>query len=170
MTNTSVTSAPTPASVRATTRWIGERLRSVREQNQLTLVDVERLSRGDFAPSTIGAYERGDRTISIRRLDRLAEFYGVPVSQLLPRNEAAIMRRQSPIDGVITIELERLRTLDGAPFDALRRFIDLIREQRNDPTSTVISLRGTDAMVVAAMLDVPVDEVIARLRALDIAR
>ena len=34
----------------------------------------------------LGAYERGERALSLPRLDRLAQFYRVPVDQLLPRS------------------------------------------------------------------------------------
>ena len=36
----------------------------------------------------LGAYERGERAISVPRLERLAKFYNVPVDQLLPRDDA----------------------------------------------------------------------------------
>ena len=35
----------------------------------------------------LGAYERGERAISVPRLQRLARFYNVPVDQLLPADE-----------------------------------------------------------------------------------
>ena len=35
----------------------------------------------------LGAYERGERAISVPRLQRLARFYNVPVDQLLPADD-----------------------------------------------------------------------------------
>ena len=35
----------------------------------------------------LGAYERGERAISVPRLQRLARFYNVPVDQLLPGDD-----------------------------------------------------------------------------------
>src|SRR6195256_4400435 len=66
---------------------VGERLRSVRKQKRLSLQAVEAASRQEFKASVLGAYERGERAISVPRLQRLARFYAVPVDQLLPREE-----------------------------------------------------------------------------------
>ena len=64
---------------------VGERLRSIRKQKRLSLHDVEAQSNQEFKASVLGAYERGERALSLPRLDRLAQFYRVPVDQLLPR-------------------------------------------------------------------------------------
>ena len=73
----------------AYTKRVGKRLRTVREERLYTLRDVERESGVEFKSSVISAYERGERMMSVQRLDRLAQFYDVPVSHLLPREEAA---------------------------------------------------------------------------------
>ena len=44
----------------------------------------KRRRRQEFKASVLGAYERGERAISVPRLQRLARFYSVPVDQLLP--------------------------------------------------------------------------------------
>src|ERR1700682_353952 len=67
-------------------RKVGERLRAIRRQKGLSLQDVEAASRQEFKASVLGAYERGERAISVPRLQRLARFYNVPVDQLLPRD------------------------------------------------------------------------------------
>ena len=63
---------------------VGARLRTVRRQKGLSLQDVESGSHQEFKASVLGAYERGERAISVPRLYRLARFYGVPVDRLLP--------------------------------------------------------------------------------------
>ncbi|HEV3226436.1 MAG TPA: helix-turn-helix transcriptional regulator, partial [Acidimicrobiales bacterium] len=68
-------------------RKVGERLRAIRRQKGLSLQDVEATSRQEFKASVLGAYERGERAISVPRLQRLARFYSVPVDQLLPRED-----------------------------------------------------------------------------------
>src|SRR3954466_6465117 len=65
-------------------RRVGERLRSIRRQKRLSLQDVEASSAQEFKASVLGAYERGERAISVPRLQRLARVYSVPVGQLLP--------------------------------------------------------------------------------------
>jgi transcriptional regulator with XRE-family HTH domain len=68
----------------AYTRSLGERLRAVRRQRGLSLEAVDRASKREFKDSALSAYERGDRTISVPRLRRLAELYGTTVDDLLP--------------------------------------------------------------------------------------
>ena len=62
------------------------RLRAIRRQKGLSLHDVEARSSLEFKASVLGAYERGERAISVPRLQRLARLYRVPVDQLLPRD------------------------------------------------------------------------------------
>jgi transcriptional regulator with XRE-family HTH domain len=70
-------------------RRLGARLREVRTGQNLTLRGVEALSHGRHTAANIGAYERGDRAISVQGLAELAQFYGVPTVCLLPDTAAA---------------------------------------------------------------------------------
>src|SRR6516162_6041617 len=70
-------------------RAVGDRLRNLRRQQSLSLLAVEEASGREFKASVLGAYERGERIISVLRLQRLAQLYGVPVDQLLPRPASA---------------------------------------------------------------------------------
>ena len=49
-------------------RLVGERLRSIRLQKNMSLGDVETRSNNEFKASVLGAYERGERAISVPRL------------------------------------------------------------------------------------------------------
>ncbi|MGH9094261.1 MAG: helix-turn-helix domain-containing protein, partial [Acidimicrobiales bacterium] len=69
-------------------RRVGERLRKVRKQQRLSLQAVEAHSAEEFKASVLGAYERGERAISVPRLQRLSQLYNVPVDQLLPKDAA----------------------------------------------------------------------------------
>ena len=51
---------------------VGRRLRSIRKQKGLSLQDVEANSGQEFKASVLGAYERGERSLSLPRLQRLA--------------------------------------------------------------------------------------------------
>src|ERR1700674_4216483 len=68
-------------------RAVGARLRTMRKQMRLSLQAVEAMSEQEFKASVLGAYERGERAISVPRLQRLAKLYDVPVDQLLPHDE-----------------------------------------------------------------------------------
>src|SRR5687768_10957204 len=65
---------------------VGTRLRAIRRQKGLSLQEVEAASNQEFKASVLGAYERGERAISVPRLQRLGRFYNVPVDQLLPQD------------------------------------------------------------------------------------
>jgi transcriptional regulator with XRE-family HTH domain len=150
-------------------RKVGERLRVIRRQKRLSLQEVEASSADEFKASVLGAYERGERAISVPRLERLAKFYTVPVDQLLPREDTTIpLEGENPNAGRIAVDLVKLSQLTGNPFEMLIRFLKMIQVQRQDFNGKVISIRGDDTRAIAAMLDVPVDQVAARLDALDL--
>ena len=98
---------------------VGERLRAIRRQKGLSLHDVEARSNLEFKASVLGAYERGERAISVPRLLRLSEIYEVPSDQLLPReldgSEISLIDTGSMTeDEVITHLLELVEQRDGA--------------------------------------------------------
>src|SRR5580698_381745 len=70
-------------------RAVVSRLRAVRKQMHLSPQAVEAMSDQEFKASVLGAYERGERAISVPRLQRLAKLYDVPVDQLLPQDDDA---------------------------------------------------------------------------------
>ena len=150
-------------------RKVGERLRVIRRQKRLSLQEVEATSNEEFKASVLGAYERGERAISVPRLERLAKFYNVPVDQLLPREDvAAPSENDPPATKKLAIDLLKLTQLTGQPFEMLTRFLKMIQVQRQDFNGKVITVRGDDTRAIAAMLDVPVDQVGQRLDALDL--
>jgi len=140
---------------------VGQRLRAIRKQKRLSLHDVEAESDQEFKASVLGAYERGERSLSLPRLDRLARFYRVPVSQLLPQTAAESDALAG--HGKVLIDLDRLSKLPGAPFDMLARFLRMIEIQRRDFNGRVLTVRADDHRAISAILDVPVDQVHDRL-------
>src|SRR5579862_4287051 len=80
-------------------RSVGARLRVVRKQMRLSLQAVEAMSDQEFKASVLGAYERGERAISVPRLQRLAKLYDVPVDQFLPWNDGVGTDRSGPDPG-----------------------------------------------------------------------
>ncbi|MBI4884054.1 MAG: transcriptional regulator [Actinobacteria bacterium] len=150
-------------------RKVGDRLRVIRKQKRLSLQEVESTSEEEFKASVLGAYERGERAISVPRLERLAKFYSVPVDQLLPREDVS-EPESDPTTATMKlgIDLIKLNQLSGQPFEMLSRFLKMIQVQRQDFNGKVMTVRGIDTRAIAAMLDVPVDQVGARLDALDL--
>ncbi|HXY44694.1 MAG TPA: transcriptional regulator [Acidimicrobiales bacterium] len=158
-------------------RVVGLRLRAVRRQKRLSLQAVERASSEEFKASVLGAYERGERTISVPRLQRLAQIYSVPVDQLLPadmsqplgRAAAAAARAtngdERPIRK-ITVDLVRLNEAAGAERDLLRHFLASVQVQRQDFNGKVITIREGDLRVMASMFGRSVEALAARLEEL----
>jgi transcriptional regulator with XRE-family HTH domain len=151
-------------------RKVGERLRTIRRQKRLSLQEVEATSEQEFKASVLGAYERGERAISVPRLERLARFYQVPVDQLLPRDEMHAGDDLAITGGSnkIIVDLVKLGQLSGSPFEMLQRFFRMIQVQRQDFNGRVLTIRQDDKRAIAAMLDIPVDQVALRLEALDL--
>jgi transcriptional regulator with XRE-family HTH domain len=149
-------------------RKVGDRLRVIRRQKRLSLQEVEANSEEEFKASVLGAYERGERAISVPRLERLAKFYNVPVDQLLPREDAVPGEGEAAQSKKLAVDLLKLSQLSGQPFEMLTRFLRMIQVQRQDFNGKVITVRGDDTRAIAAMLDVPVDQVGQRLDALDL--
>jgi transcriptional regulator with XRE-family HTH domain len=148
-------------------RKVGQRLRAIRKQKRLSLQEVEAKSEEEFKASVLGAYERGERAISVPRLERLAAFYSVPVDQLLPREDIVAPAEDAAV-AKVAIDIVKLTQLSGQPFEMLVRFLRMIQVQRQDFNGKVITVRGDDTRAIAAMLDVPVDQVGNRLDALDL--
>ena len=92
-------------------RRVGERLRAIRKQKGLSLQEVEGASSQEFKASVLGAYERGERVISVPRLQRLARFYNVPVDQLLPRDASEVPGGTGPTRSPSTSPASRAWTM-----------------------------------------------------------
>ena len=149
-------------------RRVGERLRAIRRQKGRSLQEVEANSRLEFKASVLGAYERGERAISVPRLQRLARFYNVPVDQLLPRDregEADVVDLTAPRPDrrKVVIDLTQLEDLSGVPAEMLGRYLTMIQVQRQDFNGRVLTIRRDDLRAIACILDTTVDGAAKRL-------
>jgi transcriptional regulator with XRE-family HTH domain len=149
-------------------RKVGERLRAIRRQKRLSLQEVEASSDQEFKASVLGAYERGERAISVPRLQRLARFYNVPVDQLLPPDEGpgfagSDRAALAPLDSSITIDLRRLENLSGPEAEMLNRYLTMIQVQRQDFNGRMLTIRKEDLRAIACILGVGVDNATGRL-------
>ena len=151
-------------------RLVGERLRQIRQQKKLSLSEVESATQQEFKASVMGAYERGERMISVPRLERLANFYGVTVDQLLPRDKQreGDTQSQSAAPTKLRIDVAKLSLREGKEFKMLERLLRMIQVQRQDFNGKVITVRAHDTRAIAVMLDVAVDDVGAKLAELDL--
>lgn len=143
---------------------LGSRLRAIRGQQGLTLHDVEERSGGDWKAVVVGSYERGDRAVSVTKLVRLAEFYGVPVGDLLPTSApAASEEADSPR---LIVDLVRLGELDEEPdLDVVRRYVRRVQTDRGDYNGRVLTLRSADLRSLAVACDQEPERLILQLAA-----
>jgi transcriptional regulator with XRE-family HTH domain len=158
-------------------RRVGERLRNVRKQQRLSLQAVEAASSQEFRASVLGAYERGERAISVPRLQRLAKFYNVPVDQLLPRLAGAEPSWGGDSDNrgwesdhktddeetPITIDLTRLEVDPSPEKDLVARYLGMIQVQRQDFNGRVLTIRREDMRAIACLLETNVEGMRRRL-------
>ncbi len=171
---------------------VGSRLRSVRKQKKLSLQAVEAISGLEFKASVLGAYERGERSISVPRLQRLAALYDVPIDQLLPKdpfsntsvgqddseainlaNEFVVdpmapdlspsRRSYTSNDAKITIDLSRLNEVSGPERDVLKRYLGMIQVQRQDFNGRMITIRTEDLRVIGCIFELTLDQMSSRL-------
>ena len=138
---------------------VGERLRAIRRQKRLSLHDVEAASNQEFKASVLGAYERGERAISVLRLQRLARIYDVPVDQLLPEEDGQ-QRGRTVLEkgGKVAIDLSRLSRMSGQQFALLSRYLRLIQVQRQDFNGRVLTVRNADLMAIACFLGIELED------------
>ena len=164
---------------------VGVRLRAIRRQKRLSLQDVEAASNQEFKASVLGAYERGERAISVPRLQRLARFYRVPVDQLLPGDDGPDFGPR-PGDGDVVVDLTQARAairaeersvkidltameaVDGTDAEMLIRYLRMIQVQRGDFNGRVLTVRRDDLRAIACILDVTPDLAVDRLGGLGV--
>jgi transcriptional regulator with XRE-family HTH domain len=116
---------------------LGQRLRAARRHRGWSLGDVETHTDGEFKASVVGAYERGERAISVQRFARLSDIYGTPASELLP----------VPADSNLVIDLDALSGEDGNLVD---RYLAAIQMMRKIPG--VDEVRESDRAVISSLL------------------
>ena len=97
----------------------------------------------------VGSYERGDHAVTVARLAELAEFYGVPLAELLPDSGAA----GSEARGRLVIDLVRLGSVDDPEAAPLARFTASIQAQRGDYNNKVLTIRSEDLRALAVIYD-----------------
>lgn len=142
---------------------VGARLRTIRKQRGLSLQDVQRVSDGEFKAAVLGAYERGERSLSLPRMQRLAAFYQVPVNQLLPHDEGAEPAISPLPTGGITIDLNAIEALTGPDAVIIERFLRAVQMIRQDFNGRVLTLRRDDLRTLSLLLDQSEDAFSARL-------
>jgi transcriptional regulator with XRE-family HTH domain len=140
---------------------VGRALRHARRANGLTLRTAAERSGGSFKASALGAYERGERRISLERFSALASLYNVAPDRLLSEALALVdpAGRRS-----VVIDLSRLTSVPAPEREYLAEFVHQVRDRRRDLLTDVITLRSGDVHAMALSVGLGSDELLARLR------
>ena len=140
---------------------LGDRLRKIRIQKGLSLQEVQQSSDGKWKAAVVGAYERGDRNVTVTKLSELAEFYDVPVSEILPDDGSP----QSPGNGrrKVVLDLSGMDRVPEEDRDPISRFTTAIQIQRGDFNGKVLTIREDDLMALALIYQTTADELARRL-------
>lgn len=134
---------PTEADVR-----LGMQLRRVRVQQGLSLHDVEERSDGEIKASVLGAYERGERSLSLARLHLLADFFRVPVRELLPEGPTPGAGEATASERIVIDLLALEERRDDLP--VLSRYVEGLKSLRGDHAGRVLTVRTQDLRTLAA--------------------
>jgi transcriptional regulator with XRE-family HTH domain len=127
----------------AATVALGRRLRDLRQSLGLTLFDVQQQTNNSFKTSALGAYERGERQLTIARLAELAQVYGASAAELLPGG------RVIDLPALSAGEADR-KPDDRLVLPMLRRFADHVIERRSERAVRPM-IRMTDAEMLSVL-------------------
>ena len=130
---------------------IAAAIKAVRKAKGLTLMDVEIKSKGIWKAVVIGSYERCDRALSVKKAVSLANFYQVPLEQLLGLAKV----ESSNLGGKITLDIRA--TSSPNPYipelEAIRNFATLICARRRDWNGEVLSIRNSDLATIGLLIN-----------------
>ena len=127
---------------------VGERLRDARRGRGWSLIDVEEASSSEFKASVLGAYERGERSVSAARLWRLAHLYQVHVASLLPGAE-----RSGFDDEGVLVDLDLAESVPAEQGELIDRYLAAIQVMRQDAAGPTLAVRKSDLRVLNALIE-----------------
>jgi transcriptional regulator with XRE-family HTH domain len=133
---------------------INKKLRDIRHSQSLSLADVEVLSKGAIKAVVLGSYERGARSLSVKRVLQIASLYQVPISEIFGSSERAVNLIQGKT--ILDLRLINKRSQQEDRHQLVRyryllAFLQQILRMRQDWNGEVISLRNADIATLALL-------------------
>jgi transcriptional regulator with XRE-family HTH domain len=140
---------------------ISAKLRAVRLSKSLSLNDVERMSEGSLKAVVLGSYERGSRSLSVKRALHICKLYEIPINELFgekPHRESAGQVR--PVLDLRRISARRLDLShpQSSRYELIDRLVRNILHQRQDWNGEILSIRNSDCNLLAIMTDIQSEE------------
>jgi transcriptional regulator with XRE-family HTH domain len=131
---------------------IRRRIRQLRRERGLTLLAFEKLSGGQIRAVVLGAYERGDRSMSLNKVIEIAKVFGVELAHIMgPSTEHSGGTR---ITERHIYDLRALQALGPcAEKEVLTKYVKRIAHQRGDWAGEIISLREEDIHALSRVID-----------------
>jgi transcriptional regulator with XRE-family HTH domain len=133
---------------------VGEKLRRMRQERGLSLQEVCERSGGSFVVSTLSAYERGKRSLSLERLSELADIYGQHPMSLLDIDSDSGLTHSVTGNAPLRIRLDCLDRLAPEERKPLESYLAFLRELRNDPAREMLTIRKEDLAYLSALYGV----------------
>jgi len=146
-----------------TIEHVASSIRKVRKSKGWTLKDVEEASGGKWKAVVIGSYERCDRALSLNKAIGLANFYQVPLDELLGITPPAELKSDR-----ITFDIRKIRESQEPSLKSLQNFISTLCTARRDWNGEVLSVRGADSLAIASAIQIPVTQLEDGLKAFDL--
>jgi len=133
---------------------VGEKLRRIRQERGLSLQEVCERSGGSFVVSTLSAYERGKRSLSLERLSELASIYGQSPTSVIDIDGDPRSLRPVAANPPLKIRLDGLRRLGPDERRPLETYLEFLRELRGDPTREILTIRKDDLSYLSSLYGV----------------
>ncbi len=141
----------------STPRAFATRIRALRRARGWTLLDIEKESKGVITAVSMGAYERGARSLSLRKCIEIATLFGQPLSAILDQNSIEpkqLIEERQKLRLIVDIRALYKNSLPegNLSLDFLRAYVKEIAHRRNDWNGEVISLRESDLETLSIAL------------------
>jgi len=130
---------------------IAAAIKGVRRAKGMTLKEVEEKSGGVWKAVVIGSYERCDRALSVKKAINLANFYQVPLDELLGLN----IDKKTQTREKITLDIRATNNQgsNDAELISVRNFATLICARRRDWNGEVLSIRNSDLATIGLLIN-----------------
>lgn len=131
---------------------IRERIRELRRERGLTLLAFEKRSGGRIRAVVLGAYERGDRSMTLEKIIEIASVLDVGLSHLVESTLPMGLPSHGQTRHIY--DLVKLRALEESDEkQVLSRYIARVAQQRRDWAGQIISLRSDDIEALSRVID-----------------